>query len=105
MRPVPGFCYIDSMAADTKKVFQLVCPCCGTTIWVDSETREVLQHERAKKKKGSLDDLVSKEAKRAEDMGRKFDATFELQAEKKQKADERFRQALEKAEKEDPEEP
>jgi len=93
------------MGADTKKVFQLVCPCCGTTIWVDTETREVLQTERAKKKKSSLDDLVSKEAKRAEDMSRKFDATFELQEEKKQKADERFRQALKKAEKGEPEEP
>jgi len=105
LRSVPGFCYSDPMAADTKKVFQLVCPSCGTTIWVDSETREVLQTERAKKKKSSLDDLVSKETKRAEDMGRKFDATFELQAQKKQKADEKFRQALEKAEKEGPEEP
>jgi adenine-specific DNA methylase len=93
------------MAADTKKVFQLVCPCCGATIWVDSETRDVLQTERAKKKKGSLDDLVSKELKRAGDMGRKFDATFELQAEKKQKADDAFRKALEKAEQEGPEEP
>jgi uncharacterized Zn finger protein (UPF0148 family) len=92
------------MAADTKKVFQVVCPCCETTIWVDSESREVLQSERAKKKKGSLDDLVSREVKRTEEMGRKFDATFELHEQKKQKADEKFRQALEKAEKEDPEE-
>lgn len=92
------------MTADTKKVFQLVCPCCQSTIWVDGETREVLQSERAKKKRSSLDDLVSREVKRAEDMGRKFDATFELQAEKKQKSDEKFRQALEKAENEGPEE-
>lgn len=104
MRSVPRFCYIDPGMADTKRVFQVVCPCCQTTIWVDGETREVLQSERAPRKKGSLDDLVSREVKRAGEMSRKFDATFELQAEKKQKADEKFRQALEKAEKEDPEE-
>ena len=104
MRSVPGFCYIGAVVTDTKKVFQVVCPCCQTTLWVDGETREVLQSERAKKKKSSLDDLVSREVRRSGEMSRKFDATFELQAEKKQKADEKFRQALEKAEKEPPDE-
>jgi Zn-finger nucleic acid-binding protein len=95
-------CYIRGMADTDKKdearVFPVVCPCCEATLWVDGETRTVLRSEKAKKKKGSLDDLLVKEHKRQSEFDRKFDATFELQKEKHSKADELFKQALEKAE-------
>lgn len=98
----PGrLCYIRPMA-DTKDeahVFSLTCPCCEATLWVDGETRAVLRSEKAKKKKGSLDDLLIKEHKRQSEFDRKFEATFELQKEKHSKADELFKKALEKAEK------
>lgn len=80
-------------------VFSIVCPCCGATLWIDGETRSVLRSEKAKKAKGSLDDLLVKEHKRQSEFDRKFDATFELQKEKSSKADELFKKALEKAEK------
>ena len=86
-------------AKDKPGVFQLVCPCCGAALWVDGETQAVLRSERATKKKGSLDDLLAKEHQRQSEFDRKFDATFELQKEKHHKADELFKQALEKAEK------
>jgi len=89
--------------AETKEesthVFSVVCPCCGATLWVDGETRSVLRSEKAKKAKGSLDELLVKEHKRQSEFDRKFDATFELQKEKHSKADELFKKALEKAEK------
>lgn len=93
--------------ADTKEgshVFALTCPCCGATLWVDGETQAVLRSEKAKKQKGSLDDLLVKEQERRSGFDRKFEATFELQKEKHSKANELFKKALEKAEKGDEEE-
>jgi Zn-finger nucleic acid-binding protein len=88
--------------ADTKegsRVFALTCPCCQATLWVDGETQAILRSEKAKKPKGSLDDLLVKEQERRSGFDRKFEATFELQKEKHSKADELFKKALEKAEK------
>ncbi|MGD1009214.1 MAG: hypothetical protein ABR951_03580 [Candidatus Aminicenantales bacterium] len=84
---------------DKPGVFQVTCPCCGALLWVDGETRAVLKSEKAKKAKGSLDELLVKEKARTDQFGRKFEATFELQREKHSKADEMFKKALEKAEK------
>jgi predicted Zn-dependent protease len=84
---------------DKPGVFQVTCPCCGALLWVDGKTRAVLKSEKAKKAKGSLDDLLVKEKARTDQFGSKFDATIELQRAKKSKADEMFKKALEKAEK------
>lgn len=84
---------------DKPGVFKVSCPCCGSALWVDGESRAVLRLEKAPKKKGSLDDLLVKEKERRDGFGRKFDATFELQKERQVKADELFKRALEKAEK------
>ena len=93
--------------AETKedtRVYSIVCPCCEATLWIDGETKAVLRSEKAKKKKGSLDELVVKEQKRQSEFDRKFDATFELQKEKHSKAAELIKKALEKAEKGEDEE-
>ncbi len=79
-------------------VFEAICPCCGATLWIDGSIGEVIKSERAKKKKGSLDDLLVKEKKRQEEFDRRFDAGFELRSEKKTKAEKAFQKALEKAE-------
>jgi hypothetical protein len=84
---------------DKTHVFPVVCPCCGATLWLDGPTRSILRSEKAKKAKGSLDDLLVKEHKRQSEFDRKFDATFELQREKHAQADDLFKKALEKAEK------
>lgn len=99
-------CYIRPMAEtkDDAHVYSVVCPCCGTTLWIDGGTRSVLRSEKAKKAKGSLDEFLVKEHKRQSEFDRKFDASFELQKEKHSKADELFKKALEKAEKGEEEE-
>ncbi|HPW17028.1 MAG TPA: hypothetical protein PLP83_01465 [Candidatus Aminicenantes bacterium] len=93
-----------SETRDETRVFSVVCPCCGATLWIDGATRSVLRSEKARKAKGSLDDFLAKEHKRQGELDRKFDATFELQKEKHAKADELFREALGKAEKGEDEE-
>ena len=96
-------CYIRGMAdtppKDGGRVFSVVCPCCGAALWIDGETRSVLRSEKAKKAKGSLDDMLVKEQKRQSEFDRKFKATFELQKEKHDQTDALFKKALEKAEK------
>jgi hypothetical protein len=84
------------------RVFEIVCPCCQSVLWVDSVSREVVKTERhAAKKKGSLDELLEKEKKRRDEFERKFEATAELERQKKDKAKEAFEKALRKAGKED----
>ncbi len=83
-------------------VFEIVCPCCQSIIWVDGISREIVQTEkRAGRKKGSLDDLLEKEKKRKEDFDRKFEATAELERQKKERAKQAFEKALGKVGKED----
>ncbi len=82
-------------AKTTTGVFEIVCPCCQSVLWVDAVSREIVKTEkRAAKKKGSLDDLLEKEKKRRDDFERKFEATAELERQKKEKAKEVFEKAL-----------
>lgn len=76
------------------QVFQVNCPCCHTLLWIDLGTSEVIKFEKAKKKRGSLDEMLIKEKKRKGEFDRKFEATAELQKERLKKAKEKFEKAL-----------
>ena len=81
----------------SEKVFEIVCPHCQTVIWVDGENRAVLKSEKgARKKKESLDDLLSREKQKQDGMATKFEATAALEQEKLKKAREKFEKAFEK---------
>ncbi|MFZ2053382.1 MAG: hypothetical protein WAU81_04215 [Candidatus Aminicenantales bacterium] len=83
-------------------VFEIVCPCCRSILYVDGVSREIIKTEKhAARKKGSLDDLLEKEKKRQDDFERKFEATAELERQKKEKAKEAFEKALVNVDKED----
>lgn len=85
-----------------EKVFQILCPCCQSLLWIDSVAQEVVQSEKgAGKKKKSLDDLLMKEKKRKSEFDRKFEATAELEKKKKEKIEDGFKKALTQTEKED----
>ncbi len=80
---------------DKPDVFEIVCPHCHTTIWVDSATRSVIRSEKgAAKPKSSLDELLDKEHKRRSEFEQKFEATAQLEKQKKEKAKEKFEKAL-----------
>jgi Tfp pilus assembly protein PilF len=91
------------MSESGEKVFKIVCPCCRTTIWVDAAAAGILKTEKAAKAKQSLDDLLLKEKKKVEGMATKFEATAALERQKKQKAEEMFKKALDR--KDEPEDP
>ena len=79
---------------ENKKVFRIECPGCHKVLWVDPVTRQVIKSEKGQRKKGSLDDLLVQEKKKREEFERKFEATSEMQKERKEKAREIFEKAL-----------
>ncbi len=81
--------------SDDPKVFEIICPHCHTALWVDPVTKKVLRAEKGGgKAKSSLDDLLEKENKRRSEFEQKFEATAELEKQKKEKAKEKFEKAL-----------
>ena len=77
-----------------RHVFQVECSCCQAKLWIDPVTKDVLKFQKAKKKKGSLDDLLLKEKKKKEAVDRRFAATAELAKEKQKLAKEKFEKAF-----------
>jgi uncharacterized Zn finger protein (UPF0148 family) len=77
-------------------VYGVSCPVCRTVLWIDPVSEEVVKSDKPKKKKGSLDELLEKEKKRKSEFDRKFEATAELEKEKKKKAHEKFAEVLTK---------
>ena len=90
-------------AKEKQKVFRIQCPGCRKMLWIDPVTQLVIRSERGKKKKGSLDDLLAQEKKKREGFERKFQATSEMQKERKEKAREIFERAITNIDKEDAE--
>ena len=90
------------MAIDKEKgeVFEVTCPGCGATIWVDAVTRGVVRLERKGEKKKDLDELLLKEKKKKEESDRKFEATAEMEKRKREKAKEKFEKAFSDIDKE-----
>ncbi len=73
---------------EKEHVFQAVCPCCQSILWIDSVTKKVIQHEKkGAKKKESLEELLLKEKKIIGDFERKFEATAELEKKRKERAE------------------
>jgi len=63
-------------------------------LWVDPVVRGVIKSEKGKKEKESLDDLLLREKKKRKEFERKFEATSEMQKERRKKAQEIFEKAF-----------
>ncbi len=85
------------MVKEKRDVFEVTCPHCLSSIWIDAASRTVLKAEKGAKKKESLDELLARELARRAAFDRKFEATAELERQKKEKAREKFADALKKA--------
>jgi hypothetical protein len=85
----------------TAQVFQIICPCCHSQLWIDLLTHSVIKSEKGKKEKESLDVLLLREKKKKMEFERKFEATSEMQKERRKKAQEIFKKALTGAEEDD----
>lgn len=82
--------------------FEINCPCCEATIVVDRISGEVLLH-RAKERKvsGSLESMVAGLETQKSEMAKKFEKELASQKDRGRILEERFREAMQRAEKSD----
>lgn len=81
---------------------EITCPCCESTIVLDRLTGEVLLHkEKARAAKGSLEDMVSNLEKQKAEASKRFEKTLESQKDRSRILDEKFKEALARADKSD----
>jgi len=84
------------------KNFEIVCPCCEATIVVDRLSGEVLLHQAKEiKRSQSLESMVAGLDTQKSEMARRFDKQLESQKDRARLLDERFKEAMERAEKSD----
>lgn len=89
------------MGKEIKKVFEVQCPDCRSMLWIDGITGKVIKSEKTKKKRGSLEDMLQMEKERKSEFSHKFEATAEIQKEKRKKAEEKFRAAFDQSDSDD----
>lgn len=85
------------------KNFEIQCPCCDALIVVDRVSGEVLLH-KAKETKGpggSLESMVQNLEAQKSEAAKRFDRNIESQKDRARILEEKFREALQRAEKSD----
>jgi hypothetical protein len=84
------------------KNFELTCPCCEALIVIDRLTGEVLLHKAKETKSGqSLESMVSSLQTQKSEMAKKFDKQLESQKDRSRILEEKFKEALQRADKSD----
>lgn len=91
------------MSKTTSKNLEITCPCCEATLVVDRLSGEVLLH-KAKERRGpggSLESMVAGLETQKSEAAKRFDREMESQKDRARILEERFKEALERAEKSD----
>lgn len=84
------------------KNFEITCPCCDAMIVVDRLSGEVLLHKAKETKSGqSLEAMVSGLETQKSEMAKRFERNLESQKDRARILEEKFKEALERAEKSD----
>ena len=84
------------------KNFEIQCPCCAATIVVDRLSGEVLLHKvKEVRTAGSLESMVAGLESQKSDAAKRFERQLESQKDRGRILEERFKEALERAEKSD----
>jgi len=82
--------------------FEITCPCCEALIVVDRVSGEVLLHKvKEKKVGGSLESMVAGLQSQKSEMEKKFDREMASQKDRARLLEEKFREAMQRAEKSD----
>ena len=84
------------------KNFEITCPCCEATIVVDRLSGEVLLHKAKEVRTGgSLESMVAGLESQKSEAEKRFDRQLESQKDRARILEEKFKAALEQAEKSD----
>ena len=79
---------------------EITCPCCEATIVIDRVSGEVLLHKRKEVRVGgSLESMVAGLETQKSEAEKRFERQLESQKDRSRILEERFREALERAEK------
>ncbi len=90
------------MTSAMAKNFEIVCPCCEAAIVVDRISGEVLLHKaKERKTTGSLESMVAGLESQKSEMEKKFEREIASQKDRSRILEEKFREAMERAEKSD----
>jgi hypothetical protein len=81
---------------------EITCPCCDTLIVIDRATGEILLHkEKVKSAKGTFEDMVAQLERQKSDAAKKFEKNIESQKDRSRILDEKFKEAMARADKSD----
>jgi hypothetical protein len=84
------------------KNFEIKCPCCEATLVVDRLSGEVLLHKaREVRAGGSLESMVAGLETQKSDAAKRFERQLESQKDRSRILEEKFKAAIEQAEKSD----
>ncbi len=84
------------------KNFEIICPCCESLIVIDRISGEVLLHKAKERKAGgSLDSMVAGLETQKSEMQARFDREMASQKDRGRLLEEKFQEALQRAEKSD----
>jgi hypothetical protein len=90
------------MTAAMAKNFEVTCPCCEATIVIDRLTGEVLLHKvKEKRTGGSLESMVAGLDAQKSEMEKRFEREIASQKDRSRILEEKFKEAMERAEKSD----
>ena len=82
--------------------FEITCPCCDATLIIDRTSGEVLLHKAKERRAGgSLESMVAGLETQKSEMEKKFEREMASQKDRSRILDEKFREAMERAEKSD----
>ena len=84
------------------KNFEIACPCCEAVIVIDRVSGEILLHKAKEKKSGqSLESMVSNLETQKSEMEKYFEKQMESQKDRSRILEEKFKEAMERADKSD----
>lgn len=76
-------------------IIEIECPECHSNLWVDVDTKTIVQHKKVKKTNtASFDDLLLQEKVKKEKVDERFSMAKDLEKAKKKKAEEIFNKSL-----------
>lgn len=83
--------------------FEINCPCCEALLVIDRLTGEVLFHrEKERKISGSLESMVSNLKTEKSEAAKRFERQMESQKDRARLLEEKFQEALKRADKDKP---
>lgn len=84
------------------KNLEIVCPCCETLLVIDPQSGEILLHKVKEKKSGlSLEAMVSNLEAQKSEAEKRFEKQIESQKDRARILEEKFKEAMQRAEKSD----